>query len=263
MQIPIIIEPLHEKYITLWVRVTQLESFLDCPYKFKFQPPFESNKEALYFWTMMHNTILPILATRKDREPLMGILCPKHSEYCRYWHRYLDKLQTYLWDRDVIAIEHKMMLIFEVGEFKLVLEWSVDAIEYTQDWKYNVLDLKTASKRWTEETYKNKLQKLIYSYMLDYLTNWLMNNFEYLILTKHKVMNNIELQTIQYTYSKGESENLLLWNLENKWEWWLIREYLNAYKTWIYTCNKSSHCRYCPLGPKQGKCCPLYTERWF
>jgi DNA polymerase III gamma/tau subunit len=121
------------------------------------------------------------------------------------------------------------------SKYKLIITGTVDLVTDT----YSIVDLKTSAGEWKEESIKNKLQKIIYLYMMYKLTREPKLWFEYAILrTDLKLDKNIKLQTVKTELDISAFEYILSS---------LIDSYLYSYQHNVYATKQCDACWYCGL----------------
>ena len=252
--------PLEEGYQTVEVHVTQLEQYYACPYKHHCEPK-QRNSEALEFGTFTHNIILPFLMKKTGeyehdmllKRTMLDLACIVNYKRCSQLSKYIDLIRDKYKDKQFYFIEFGMTLEVHLWKFKIIIKWTIDAI-YKEAGKYFVVDLKTAKNVWKQEMYKTKIQKYFYPWMLDQYVPWEVIGCEYAILTKHKLPKNIKLQTVWIDFDNQTISQFC----ED-----LLYLYAESLETWVRPADVGDACRYCQLGPKKTKKCPIYMKKDF
>ena len=234
----IIIEPAQTDKV-YFIRATELESFINCPYYFKYREFWESNYEAFYWWNVAHTLIEHKLLgvdvfdeLRKGLNVADVLKLKKVNDLVE--EKKLPKLKL---------VEYTMMLKFEFKEWSIILKWTLDWL--TEDWK--IIDIKTWKSNWQEKDVVDKYQAKIYSLLFNLLRNkkiW-EQEFEYWIFYWE---NSIKFNKITLTVNLNEAFVEITQAL---------KKYLQALEKDIRTPEKENiNCKWCNLKSQ----CPLFSE---
>ena len=256
----VVLIPLEENYKTKVVHVTELENYFACPYKHNVEPKVR-DKQYLFFGTFTHNIVLPFLLKMnwdaehdmKIKYQMLDLVALYNYDRSKRIDRYLDLMRRQYKDKNFLFTELSMKVDVHLGQYKIVIKGTPDAI-FLEDQKYGIVDLKTAKQIRKDSVLWNKIQKYFYSWMLNMMVPDQVSWFEYAILTKHKLIKNIELQRI---YMWFDNQSISRFCTE------LLYLYAESLETNVRTTIQGDACRYCKLWPKQMKACPIYTKKDF
>lgn len=243
-----VIEPLLTWHETIEIRTTNLESFWQCPLKYR-KAEQDWNSEAFDFWKVVHNAVQAYLFSPGTVDEILEFVCKYREDYC-------DKVRSYInlakynilenWYTPIVnEIEWKMEIHF--WKYKFLISGTADLVLKKKWLKWYIIwDIKTSKSEWKEWVLTKKLQKFVYTYMV-WQKVWFDNIiwFEYFVFTKHVHPRFQSLWT--YGVTKEQVEDI-------------IRSILTAYvyslehDDWVAT--KNDYCFFCSLNKK--KQCPLY-----
>jgi len=153
-------------------RVTWLESFAWCPYKYK-NVPFDTSDPQ----TIMNTSIWDIAHIAHQYPQMAHILCDQFFD---------DVVPEVLWSRDNIKKEqtHNIINLAKdwIEEFKdnekyfevktrmmiwwVMVTWSYDCLVVEKDWSFHLFDYKTAASLSAYSNWNEKLQVMIYAYFI-------------------------------------------------------------------------------------------------
>lgn len=235
----IIREPLHPKYEIIQLRVTQLESFIECAYKQKYETS-QMNYEALIFGDQAHSIIQHYMFNKDSKIKLVDHFKNEAIDMGKLYS-FLQLIDT-LNLPDPIISENKMQMLIEYWEYLIALSWTIDMI---CEWNH-LLDFKTSASKWGQEDSQYKTQWKLYPWMYNKIRNLQAEtiNFSYIVLTKQVTP---QIQVFTHEANIEDCENYL--------KRWLL-EYVLSIKTWVFKPTKCKSCLRCKLKPS----CPLYTE---
>jgi len=275
----LIIEELIEGYETVTIRTTNLEAYNECPFRYKYEPKKKDTYSQFVFGNLVHwvcqNYLMARIANPNNdieivnqniviAEKILYPLSQQHPDWFmvkaatektpEHWVT-LDRLRTYIRILDAhyandkfIVAEFPMTLEIHMWEFKIVITGKLDLLTIDSC----VMDLKTAAREWKEESIKNKLQKIIYLYMMYTLVKKEDIRFDYAILrTDLKLEKNVKLQIVKTKLDVAAFEYIL---------WEIALSFAYSYKHNIRSAKQCDACRYCELWPKHTKKCPLFDK---
>lgn len=270
----LIIKPLEEWYETIEMRTTNFENYSMCPFKYKFEQKKTDDYQPFIFWKKVHIICQAYLLWRKVwdteynimlRDKLCDMICrqypngilakaatektPATIQTCERFRTYINILEEYYKNEEFMIAEFTTWLEVHLWKYKIVISGSIDLLTT----EYCVVDLKTASKNWTDESVRDKLQKIIYLYNIYKLMDKTDIRFEYAILRSDlKVEKNVKLQTVK-TDLDVEAIEYVLTDLCEKFAYSLENN--------VWPTRQWDHCRFCQLGPKStDKRCPLFDK---
>lgn len=155
------------------LRVTQLESFLLCPFHYKYPSHSEKDTTNLDTWTLWHEVVTEYLMDKTEEKYEELRYKIEENKYPTIFYDRLYLAQSLpAQTRANIAVEKNIT----VNGQEFYLHWTIDL------WENNAIsDIKTSKgKRWDFILY-NKIQWVVYSWLLG--TN---EKFYYYIFTKQK-----------------------------------------------------------------------------
>jgi len=234
-----------------YIRTTDLESFINCPYNYKFREFNFNNYETFYIGKVLHTYIQHYIIRwwDEDKKLLQDISKWLPSSLLSYLLQAKKILDENFDKKDytVITMERSLMINFELAEGNIILEWTIDLV--LTNWHSKIVDIKTANSKWSDGMLNLKHQSTIYSvlYNLAQKKTTGEQEFEYWIFTKQATM---QFQRIQ---KKVNIADALLF-VRNK-----LSEYIQAEQNNMRWVNKSIQCGWCSLK----KHCPAYQETLF
>jgi hypothetical protein len=275
----LIIRPLEEWYETISIRTTNLENYNDCPFRYRFEPPKSDDYKPFVFGRLVHSVCWAYLigkthwekneedvaSNEELKEQLLALVKAQNPDGLitkdatektpekrvtreRFW-TYIDILhQKYINDKFILA-EFSMWLEIHLGKYKITITGTLDLL--TSD--FCIVDLKTSSKEWKEESIKKKLQKIIYLYII-YKIMWREDIwFDYAVMRSDlKLEKNVKLQVIR-TKLDVEAFEYVLTNI--------AEAFIYSTEHNVWPTKQCDACRYCGLGPKWNGKCPLYDKK--
>lgn len=266
----LIIRPLEEWYQTISIRTTNLESYNTCPFKYKFEPPKSDGYKPFVFGRIVHNVCWSFLLSRCSIEEewlkqwLLDLIqkqypdgfvtkeatekTPENVVTIKRIETYINILHERYANERFVLSEFPMDLEIHLGKYKLIITWTLDLLTDN----YCVVDLKTSAAEWKEESIRNKLQKIIYLYIIYKLTGREDIWFDYAVLrTDLKLEKNVKLQTVRTTLDKDAFEFIL----SN-----IAESFVYSHEHNVRPTKQCDSCWYCWLWPKWNKKCPLFDK---
>jgi len=235
----------HKNY---YIRTTDLESFINCPYNYKYKTFSMSNYDSFYIGKIIHTYIQHYIIRWGDDDNLLLKEVAKWVSWKDL--SYLQQTKKILKenfnkdDYTVTTSERSFMINFELEEWNIILEWTLDLI--LTNWKTNIVDIKTAGSKWSEWMIWLKHQSTIYSVLYNLSqnkTSW-EQDFEYRIFTKQ---NTVQFQRIPI---KINIADWLMFVIK------ALKEYIKAEENKEYPAKKSLQCVWCSLKSD----CPEHNE---
>lgn len=179
-----IIVPLDEEYEKIEIRVSNIEQFYWCQYKYKYEDKKISSNEALVLGNCINSVVQTSLYDEEKGREVTRLLCKNFPQHCEYFNWCMGLIADYKSKYEIITNEMKMIVEVELGKYLLILEWTMDLLFKSKETGgYVLADLKTSKSEWTEETYQRKIQKYMYTFLFQKLAP--VERFDYLIMTKH------------------------------------------------------------------------------
>lgn len=236
----IILKPLTENYQCIKIWVTDLESFMQCPKKFKTVPYVQTEAQKV--------------GNKADR--VIKNFLHNKDHYAKLYEFFIETetdpmVRKWLWEYMDLCIEHnipevlhndeKMSLTIEAWKYLLEIRWIFDCLHI--DW--SISDIKTAEhKRDTGKEYE-MLQPYIYTYAFwkQYWQEEWRKRFYYYIFSKHKRDRcTLDTRTMMIDLSMAKKKIIEA-----------AKKYLIAYHINERACIKNKYCRWCQLF-KDNKC---------
>lgn len=169
------------------IRATQLEKFLNCAFRFRYEPEADPNSEAFKFGSALHKLVEMYVQWTENQTAVDMILNPRWVKERKMLKAMTEKFMQHIEERKLTYIlsEYSMLKQFNKDEeTDTTLEGTFDLLFQDEDGKYIVIDIKTASSNWTQEHIDGVYQKYIYPALIEWNT-WLhIDKFEYRILKK-------------------------------------------------------------------------------
>jgi hypothetical protein len=267
----LVVRPLEDNYETITIRTTHLEDYNLCPFKYKFEPPKSDSYKPFVFGKIVHNVCWSYLLTKSsdndNQDVLESLLWLIAKQYPNWFVTKeatekspenvvtVERLRTYVKillerykDDNFILAEFPMSLEIHLWKYKLIITWTLDLMTD----KYCIVDLKTAAQERKEESIRNKLQKIIYLYCIYKLTSKEDIRFDYAVLrTDLKREQNVKLQTVRTTLDVAAFEYVL---------WKIAESFVYSYEHNVWPTKQCDNCRFCWLGPRWNKKCPLFDK---
>lgn len=169
------------------IRTTELEKFINCPFKFKFDPPRDGSGLYFAFGTTLWKLVV------------MNIICPDNIEgkdllLRRRWVKFREQLITMsnivlqkIKDEELTYVldERSEDKLFE--DINIMLGWTFDLLFKDKEWNYIMIDLKTAAQPWDDAHIEWVRQCRIYPYLHFVNNQRKIKRFEYRILSKTSI----------------------------------------------------------------------------
>lgn len=172
------------------MRATNLETFLTCPYKYKYEPTPSPDKMAFLFWTALHKLVEMHVQWLENQDAVDIILNRFGVKERKMLKALTECFIQHLEERNLTYVlsEYSFTHTFEdITDWEWehpILEWTFDLLFKDQDWQYIIVDIKTASKHWDDEHINAVNQKRIYP-ALAKLESWIkVSKFEYWVMNK-------------------------------------------------------------------------------
>jgi len=229
----------------IWIRTTTLEKFITCPYRYKHEPPPPSNLHAFKFGTALHKLVeinVQGLATTeavdiimhpfavKDRKMLSTMCNSFMEEVNARWLIYIVSEYSF---------NHTFENLIDEDWDPMVLEWTFDILFKTPEWKYIIVDAKTAKSAWNEEHIDAVNQRRIYPALFKLCSDFNVDSFEYRVMKKTLTPN---LQKVVFNIEENNEEIVE----------WFMNDLLVAEKEQSFPTNYPNYsCWFCKL---RGSC---------
>jgi hypothetical protein len=123
-----IIIPLEQDFEKIEIRVSNLEQYYSCAYKFKNEEKKCSNNEALLLGNCINSVIQTSLYNDKKGTEVINILCKNFPDRCEYFHRCKNLIQEYKSKHTIITNEMKIIAEIELGRYLVILEGTIDIL---------------------------------------------------------------------------------------------------------------------------------------
>ena len=221
----------------LSVRATNLETFLTCPFKYKYAPDPEPNKKAFLFWRALHSLVEMSVQWVYNKTAEELILYPFEDKDRRILLAQTIKFMEHLEERKLkyIASEYSFTHTFEdiIGE--PILEGTFDLLFQDEEWKYLIVDIKTASKLREDDHIESVNQKKIYPALME-LEWWIkVDRFEYWIMNK---ILHPKLQEVVYKVPENNTDDVR----------WFMQDFVDADENLDYPKKYPNFtCFFCPF----------------
>lgn len=271
----LVIIPLEEWYETIEMRTTNLENYNMCPFKYKFEPKKADDYQPFVFGKKVHTICQAYLLSRKKgddefnatlRDKLVDLMYKQYPEGimvkeatektpaliqpAERFRTYINILEQHYADDEFMIAEFSLGLDIHMGKYLIKISWSLDLVTT----EYSTVDLKTAGKAWSDESVRDKLQKIIYLYGLFKLIGKEDIWFEYAVLRSDlKLEKNVKLQTIRTKLDIPAMEYILTD---------LATRFTYSIKNNVWPTSQWDHCWFCNLWPKsEWNKCPLFDKQ--
>lgn len=169
------------------IRATQLEKFLNCPFRFRYEPEADPNSEAFKFGTTLHKLVEIYVQWIENQTAVDMLLYPWWVKERKMLKAITEEFIKQIQERNLryILSEYSTLKQFnENDEQSTTLEGTFDLLFQDKDGKHVIIDIKTASSNWTQEHINGVYQKYIYPALIEWNT-WLhIDRFEYWIAKK-------------------------------------------------------------------------------
>ena len=179
-------------YITMAIsiRATNLEKFLTCPYRYKYEPEPAPDKMAFIFGTALHKLVEMHVQWIENQDAVDIILNRFGVKERKMLKALTECFIKHLEERELeyvlseYSYTHKFEDIKDENWDSPILEWTFDLLFKDKEWQYIFVDIKTASKHWDDEHINSVNQKRIYP-ALALLESWIkVSKFEYRVMNK-------------------------------------------------------------------------------
>ena len=186
--------------MTISIRATNLEKFVNCPMAYKYSPPVDPDKLPFIFGTALHMLVEMHVQWLENQDAVDAILHKFWVKERKMLKAMVECFMKHLEEKDYeyVMSEYSMTHRYEDIEQTPILEWTFDLLFKDKDGTYVVVDIKTANKAWDEEHMEGVKQWRIYPHLLK-VECWInVSRFEYWIMNKtlspklQEVVFNIE-----------------------------------------------------------------------
>lgn len=237
-----VIEPLKEDHARVYIRTTELESFSQCPYRYKYAPQPDPAKDSFVLWNSV-DTVSKTLMMTGSR--CSYILYPRHQSKLSRYENLVEPLNT---EYESVTCENKQYLDIEVGEFLVTITWTPDIVVKDKNtWDMWILDFKCYKQERKDEDIKKKMQYMIYPILMNNtMDHDAIKFFEYIVMTQHVTPR---LQRIKIEFDKTKFTE----KFEETVKDFVESVYFDNYKT-----KTDTHCFRCPL---KGNWCPSHRKK--
>ena len=172
------------------IRATNLETFITCPYKYKYEPTPSPDKMAFIFGTALHKLVEMHVQWLQNQDAVDIILNKFWVKERKMLKALTECFIQHLEERQLTYVlseysyTHKFEDIKDSNWESPILEGTFDLLFKDQEWQYIIVDIKTASKHWDDEHINAVNQKRIYP-ALSKLEWWInVSKFEYRVMNK-------------------------------------------------------------------------------
>lgn len=240
--------PLRENHKEVEIRVTKLETFMNCQVRYNAEPPSKSSEDYFVFGHVMHTLVQQYCSIDKSSKEWYA----KAFGLLKLYPEYLDVIEPYfelvhpLW-LDPVITNAKMYLEIELGQYLIILTWEIDMLVNNGNGRFGIVDFKFPQSEWDNDDFK--LQKVLYPYLVWHTYGFdRLDYFEYIIMTKHhdrKKRYRPRLQQFRTQIIREEVELQAVKSLKA----FAIAQRKNEYKH-----SKWQHCFTCKLKSE----CPMW-----
>ena len=172
--------------MTISVRATNLEKFVNCPMAYKYSPPVDPDKLPFIFGTALHMLVEMHVQWLENQDAVDAILHKFWVKERKMLKAMVECFMKHLEEKEYeyVMSEYSMTHRYKDIEQTPILEWTFDLLFKDKDGIYVVVDIKTANKAWDEEHMEGVKQWRIYPHLLK-IECWIeVKRFEYRIMNK-------------------------------------------------------------------------------
>lgn len=172
------------------VRATNLEKFLTCPYRYKYEPEPVPDKMAFTFGTALHKLVEIHVQWNENQDAVNIILNKFWVKERKMLKALTDCFMEHLKERNLeyvlseYSYTHRFSDIVDSQWDNPILEWTFDLLFKDSKWRYIIVDIKTASKHRDEEHINSVNQKRIYPALAKLESDIDIYKFEYRVMNK-------------------------------------------------------------------------------
>ena len=172
------------------VRATNLEKFLTCPYRYKYEPEPVPDKMAFTFGTALHKLVEIHVQWNENQDAVNIILNRFWVKERKMLKALTDCFMEHLKERNLeyvlseYSYTHRFSDIVDSQWDNPILEWTFDLLFKDSEWRYIIVDIKTASKHRDEEHINSVNQKRIYPALAKLESDIDIYKFEYRVMNK-------------------------------------------------------------------------------
>lgn len=172
------------------VRATNLEKFLTCPYRYKYEPEPVPDKMAFTFGTALHKLVEIHVQWNENQDAVNIILNKFWVKERKMLKALTDCFMEHLKERNLeyvlseYSYTHRFSDIVDSQWDNPILEWTFDLLFKDSEWRYIIVDIKTASKHRDEEHINSVNQKRIYPALAKLESDIDIYKFEYRVMNK-------------------------------------------------------------------------------
>ena len=223
------------------IRATQLESFINCPFRYRYEPDSDPDSMAFKFWTTLHKIIEMYVEWVENQDAVDILLNPRWVKERKMLKAMVEVFMKHIEERELTFVLSEYSLVKRFEDIKdekwndSILQWTFDLLFKDKDWKYIIVDIKTASSAWNQEHIDWVQQKRIYPALLK-RCNWLdISKFEYWIMTKTLTP---KLQEVVYEVDEWDTTCVE----------WFMKDLIQANDTLIFSPNYPNYtCFFCKV----------------
>jgi len=193
------------------IRATNLEKFLTCPYRYKYEPDASPDKMAFIFGTALHKLVEMHVQWIQNQDAVDIILNKFWVKERKMLKALTECFMKHLEERQLTYVlseysfTHKFEDIVDENWESPILEWTFDLMFKDNEWQFIIVDIKTASKHRDEEHIASVNQKRIYP-ALAKLESWVkVSKFEYRVMNKTL---SPKLQEVVYEVPEDNTETV-------------------------------------------------------
>lgn len=172
------------------IRATQLESFITCPARYRFEEEADPNSDAFKFWTTLHKIIEMYVEGVENQDAIDILLEPRWVKERKMLKSMTETFVDNIKKRELTFVMSEYSFTKKFDDIVLsdntnpTLQWTFDLLFKDKDWKYIIVDIKTASSAWKQDHIDAVQQRRIYPALAE-RCNWLhISRFEYWIMKK-------------------------------------------------------------------------------
>ena len=200
----LVIRPLEDWYKTVEERCSRIETFMQCPYRYKNEIQTKSTADHFVYGHLMHTMMQEFCKfdLTNDDDKIRQKELSKAMELLDLYPQYKDVIEPYFelmyaeWPYKAIATNVKVFLEVEAwpilfcitGEFDMVVETMREKLEWWfERRRKGIVDFKFPKWEWKENKIDWLFQKYLYTYLrCEERGRDDMDFFEYCIMTKHQ-----------------------------------------------------------------------------